>query len=203
MPGFTYAIPERMNRSSLLARGAVLLGSASTLGALAAPAQAAIPDSDLAYLRLLIAVELLKIDYGARASASRELRPGLRELVRRARGDDKRHYAGLAALMNGAGQTPATGDDIDFSYRRGSFATPVAVARLGRELSMLATGAYLGALENVQTSELRRPLAQIAANEAQQAGAFGQLLGGRVVGSPFASSLPIDAVSAALDEYES
>jgi len=196
-------MPERMNRSSLLARGAVLLGSATAIGTLAAPAKAAIPDSDLAYLRLLIAIELLKIDYGARASAARELRPGPRDLVRRARGDDTRHYVGLAALLNGAGQTPATGDDVDFSYRRGSFATPVAIAKLGRELAMLAVSAYLGALENVQTSELRRPLAQIAANEAQQAGAYGQLLGGRVVGSPFAPSLQIDAVSAALDKYES
>jgi len=154
-------------------------------------------------VRLLIAVELLKIDYGVRAVLADAARPATRDFVKRVVLDDKRHYGRLATLMTGAGQTPATGGDVDFSYPRGSFATQAAVARLGRRLATLATGAYVGALENVQTAELRRPLAQIAANEAQQAGAFGQLLGGRVVGSALAESLTIDAVSAALDEYES
>jgi ferritin-like protein len=195
-------MPERMSRSSVLVRGAALLGSAGALGAFAAPAAAAVPDPDLAYLRLLIAVELLKIDYGVRALAD-AARPQTREFIRRIALDDKRHYGRLAALMAAAGQTPATGGDIDFSYPRRSFATQTAVAKLGRRLATLATGAYTGALGNVQTPELRRPLAQIAANEAQQAGAFGQLLGGRVVGSAFAQPLTIDAVSAALDGYES
>jgi len=124
-------------------------------------------------------------------------------VVKRLALHDKRHYIGLAALVTGAGQTPATSDDVDFAYPRGSFSTEGATLRLGRKLAMLALGAYLGAVQNVQTPELRLPLAQIAANEAQQTGAFGQLLGGHVVGSAFAASLQIDAVSAALDEYES
>ena len=37
----TYAMPERMSRSSVLVRGAALLGSAGVAGALAAPATAA------------------------------------------------------------------------------------------------------------------------------------------------------------------
>jgi hypothetical protein len=194
-----------IDRASLLRRGVVLLGSGSALGALAVPANAAaIPDSDLAYLRLLLAVELLKINYGIVAAIPHNLlRPATQDFVKRVVLDDKRHYIRLATLLTGAGQTPATGGDVVFSYPPGSFATQASVAKLGRRLATLATGAYLGALENVQTPEVRRPLAQAAANEAQQAGAFGQLLGGRVVGSAFAQSLQIDAVSAALDEYES
>ncbi len=204
MAEIAYAMPERLNRSSLLVRGAALLGSAGALGALAAPAAAAIRDADLAYVRLLIAVELLKIDYGVVAAIPQKLlRPATQDFLERVVLDDRRHYVRLARLITGAGQTPATGADFDFSFPRGSFATQASVAKLGRRLATLATGAYLGALENVQTPELRRPLAQIAANEAQQAGAFGQLLGGRVVGSAFAQPLTIDAVSAALDEYES
>ncbi len=197
-------MPERLNRSSLLVRGAALLGSAGALGVFAAPAAAAIPDADLAYVRLLIAVELLKIDYGVvTAIPQKLLRPATQDFLERVVLDDRRHYVRLARLITGAGQTPATGADFDFSFPPGSFATQASVAKLGRRLATLATGAYLGALENVQTPALRRPLAQIAANEAQQAGAFGQLLGGRVVGSAFAQSLTIDAVSATLDEYES
>lgn len=203
MGGAAYAMPG-IDRGSLLRRGVALLGSGSPLGALALPARAAtMPDSDLAYLRLLLAVELLKIDYGVRAATADKLRPATQDFLERVVLDDKRHYVRLATLLAGAGQTPATGGDVDFSYPLGTFATQASVAKLGRRLSTLATGAYLGALENVQTPDVRRQLAQSAANEAQQAGAFGQLLGGRVVGGAFAQSLQIDAVSAALDEYES
>jgi hypothetical protein len=192
-----------MPRRAFLRRGAIG-GTALLLPLELAPeAEAAVPDADLTYLRLLIAVELLKIDYDVRASRADELRSGPRAFVRRMILDDKRHYTGLASLLTGAGATPTTGGDVDFSYPRGSFETQASIAKLGRRLATLATGAYLGALENVQMPALRRPLAQIAANEAQQAGAFGQLLGGRVVGRAFARSLSIDAVTEALDEYES
>ena len=192
-----------LDRSTLLARGAVLLASGGILGRAGRADAATLPDADLAYLRLLIGVELLKIDYGVRAVTAKRLGTAAQGVVKRLALHDKRHYIGLAALVTGAGQTPATSDDVDFAYRRGSFSTEGATLRLGRKLAMLALGAYLGAVQNVQTPELRLPLAQIAANEAQQASAFGQLLGGHVVGSAFAASLQIDAVSAALDEYES
>jgi hypothetical protein len=197
-----YALPRRLNRGALLARGAAVVASGSAGAAIARAARAAdVPEGDLAYVRLLVAVELLKIDFGVRAAKAS--RPGARDFLHRAVLDDTRHYVRLASLLTAAGQTPATAGDVDFSYPRGSFDSHASIAKLGRRLSTLATGAYVGALENVQTPELRRAIAQIAANEAQQAAAFGQLLGGHVVGGAFAESLPIDAVSAALDEYES
>jgi len=196
-------MPELMNRGGLLVRGAALLASGSAAAALAAPARAAVPDADLAYLRMLIGAELLKIDFYTRALQARGADSSWHGVVSRGLPADRRHYEGLAGLLNGAGQTPARPGDIDFSYPRGSFATKRAATALGRRLSMLTLGAYLGALENMQTPEVRLPLAQIAANEAQQAGAFGQLLGGHVVGSAFAPALQMDAVSKALDEYES
>jgi hypothetical protein len=75
--------------------------------------------------------------------------------------------------------------------------------KLGWSLSRLALGGYLGAVEKLETSELRGPIAQIAANEAQHLGAFAQLQGRPLVGKPFAASLSIDTVSAQLDRYES
>jgi hypothetical protein len=196
-------MPERLDRGRLLVRGALLLGTGGVAGALAAQAKAGVPDADLAYLRLLIGVELLKIDFGTRAVTTKRLRTTAQYRVKPLVADDKRHYIGLAALVTGAGQTPARAGDVDFSYPPGSFGSQGAILNLGRKLATLAVGAYLGAVQNVQTPELRLPLAQIAANEAQQAGAFGQLLGGHVVGSAFAASMSIDAVSAALDKYES
>ncbi len=116
---------------------------------------------------------------------------------------DTTHYTGLAALMSEAGQPPATSGDIDFSYPRGSFASARSTATLGWKLTSLAVGAYLGALEQVQTPSIRLPLAQIAANEAQQQSALAALVGRPAIGDAFAAALPIDVVSAALDDYES
>jgi hypothetical protein len=192
-----------LDRNALLVRGAVVLASGGVLAAAGRADAATVPDADLAYLRLLIGVELLKLDYGPRAVTANRLGTPAERVVKPLVLDDKRHYIGLAALVNGAGETPARSGDVDFSYPRGSFGTRAAILKLGRRLATLALGAYLGAVQNVQTPDIRLALAQIAANEAQQAAAFGQLLGGHVVGSAFAASMEIDAVSAALDKYES
>jgi hypothetical protein len=192
-----------MNRADLLRRGvgggAALVG----LGVLAAPASAAVPDVDLAYLRLLVAAELLKADFATQAVSTGKLPAAWAALVKRMHADDNAHYTGLAALMNSAGQPPATAGDIDFSYPHGSFATKHSTMTLASKLTSLALGAYLGALENVQTSTIRLPLGQIAANEAQQQSALAPAVGRPVIGSAYAGALDIDVVSAALDEYES
>jgi len=196
-----------LRRADVLRRGlgggVALLSSGAALGALAAPASAAVPDVDLSYLRLLTATELLKGDFQAKALASGKLDAlGIR-LVRRMQADDRAHYSGLASLLTGAGQPPATADDIDFSYPRGSFDSRDSSAKLAWKLATLSLGAYLGAIENVQTSAARLALAQIAANEAQQSSALAPLVRRPSIGSAFAAALPIDSVSAALDEYES
>ena len=192
-----------MNRTGLLRTGvgggAALLG----LGVWTGHAAAAVPDVDLAYLRLLVATELLKADFAAHAVGSGKLGARSAGIVRRMHAADDKHYTGLAALMNGAGQPPATPDDIDFSYPRGSFASERATATLAWKLTSLSLGAYLGALENVQTPSIRLPLGQIAGNEAQQQSALAPLVGRQPIGGAFAASLPIDVVSAALDDYES
>lgn len=192
-----------MNRAGLLRTGvgggAALLG----LGVWAGPAAAAVPDVDLSYLRLLVATELLKADFATQAVASGKLGKPAAGIVLHMHAADNAHYTGLAALMNGAGQPPATADDIDFSYPRGSFASERSTATLAWKLASLALGAYLGALESVQTPSIRLPLGQIAANESQQQSALAPLVGRQAIGSAFAAALPIDVVSAALDAYES
>lgn len=196
-----WALP--MNRAGLLRSGvgggAALLG----LGVWAEQAAAAVPDVDLAYLRLLVATELLKADFATQATAGGKLGSQAAGIVRRMHAADDAHYTGLAALLNDAGQPPAGVGDIDFSYPPGSFASGHSTAALAWKLTSLAVGAYLGALEQVQTPSIRLPLGQIAANEAQQQAALAPLVGRQAIGSAFAAALPIDVVSAALDDYES
>jgi len=195
-----------VSRAQFIRRGAVVLGSGTGLAAFtatAATAAAAPPDADLAYLRVLAAGELLKADFETRALASGKLGAASAAVVRRMQTDDRAHYGGLATLLNAAGQPPATADDIDFTYPRGSFGSEGAVTKLAWKLGTLAVGAYLGAVQDVQTRDLRLPLGQIVANEAQQLSALGRLLGRSMIGRAFAPALTIDAVSAALDAYES
>lgn len=198
-----------MSRAGFLrcgaAGGGALLVSASGLTTLGRTdlAAAAPPDGDLAYLRLLVAAELLAVDFQTRALRSRKLKAAAHSLLARIRSDEHEHYVRLAALLAGAGQTPARAGDIDFSYPRGTFRTRASIARLAGRLEHLLVGAYLGAVENVETPALRLPLGQIAANEAQHQSALAALHGQSVVGKPFAPALQIGAVSDALDEFES
>jgi hypothetical protein len=180
-----------------------VLATLGTSAANAATANAAAPDVDLAHLRLLVAGELLKADFETKALASGKLSASATALIRRMQADDRAHYDGLSALLSGAGQPATTEDDIDFSYPRGSFGSQGAIAKLAWKLGTLSVGAYLGAIQSVQTPQLRLPLGQIVANEAQQLSAVGRMLGRPPIGRPFAPALPIDAVSAALDAYES
>ena len=195
-------------RAGLLRRGAVgggaLLVSASGLTAFAGAASAAtIPDADLAYLRLLIAAELLALDFQGTALASGKLRHDARPVIRKMRADEKAHYTKLAGVLTAAGGTPATSGDIDFTYPRKSFRSQASIVRLAEQIERLLLGAYLGAVENVETPELRLPIGQIAANEAQHVSALAHALGAQPIGRAFAPALQIDAVSAALDAYES
>jgi hypothetical protein len=198
-----------ISRADLLRRGVVgggvLLASASGLATVAPVAAADTPsDSDLAYLRLLIAAELLAADFQTRALTGGKLRRGgAHALFHRIRADEKAHYTKLAGLLTAAGQTPATSNDIDFSYPKGSFKSQASIVRLAGRLEHLMVGAYVGAIESVETAELRLSIGQVAANEAQHQGAFAALGGGSAVGKAFAPGLQMSAVSDALDEFES
>ncbi|HEX4526675.1 MAG TPA: ferritin-like domain-containing protein [Gaiellaceae bacterium] len=193
-----------MSRAGLLRRGGALLLSGSAMSAFVGSAGAAtIPDSDLAYLRLLIGAELLAVDSQTQALASGRLSPKSATLLKRMLADEKAHYGGLANLLAGTGQIPATADDINFAYAKGSFDSETSIMKLAAKLEDLTLGAYLGAVANVQTSELRLPIGQIAANEAQHQSALAAASGRPPIGRAFGPALQIAAVSAALDAYES
>lgn len=197
-----------LSRAALLRRGAVgggaLLVSASGLSTLASVASAATPpDGDLAYLRLLIAAELLAVDFQTNALASGRLRHAARPVFRQMRADENAHYKQLATLMVAAGQVPTTAADINFSYPKGSFRSQASILRLAARLERLSVGAYVGAIENVATPGLRLPIGQIAANEAQHAGALAALTGRPVIGKALPASVSMAAASDVLDEFES
>ncbi len=178
---------------------AALLAASAAGGLLSSEANAA-SDGDLAYARLLVALELLTIDFYTRA-----LRGGRRSKLelRRARAAERRHYDVVAAILTDAGQVPATAQDVDFSYPRGSFGSSLATAKLGVRLESLSVGAYLGAVRGFETPLYRAHAARVAASEAQHLSVFSAAVGGRPFGPPLPAALTIDRVSNSLDAYTS
>jgi hypothetical protein len=182
----------------------VLIASGSGLGAFAPSAFAAAPPAgDLAYLRLLIAAELLGVDFYTQALAQGDVTRAYGPRVRRILADESEHYTLLAALMTAAGQTPATSDDIDFSYPGGVLLGPAAALRFANELERMLVGSYIDALENVQTPAYRQTMAQILANEARHQGALAGLQGAPPIGKTLATQVSMAAMSDFLDIYES
>jgi hypothetical protein len=190
-------------RRGVLAGGTLVLGGAGA-GLFAAPAGAVtFPDIDLSCLRLLTAAELLALDYQGQALSSGLLSGDASVVVKKGLADDKAHYAALVDLLGKGNVVAATADDIDFAYPKRSFDSRASILKLATTIENLVLGAYVGALENLQTPLLRLPVAQIAANEAQHVGALASLGGRPVIGKSFGPALSIDTVTAALDEYES
>jgi hypothetical protein len=201
-------VADRLTRAAVLRRGALAGGALAVGGVgtavLAAPAGAmTFPDSDLSNLRLLVGAELLALDHQGQALSSGLLSAPSAALFKQAVADDTAHYNGLVDLLGKGNVVAATSDDIDFAYPKGSFDSEAAILKLADEIQALALGAYVGALENLQTPLIRLPVAQIAVNEAQHAAALGALAGRPVLGRAFGPALQIDAVSSALSTFES
>lgn len=199
----------RVSRGQLISRGAkggaALLLTGSFAGSLVDSAAAAdtVPDSDLAYARLLVGAELLGLDFYTRAIASKRLSGDALGSLKRARLNEREHYNEMSGILSGAGQIPAVASDFDFSYPKGSFASKSSIAKLGVRLEAAFMGAYLGGVEGLQTNALKQPVARIAANEAEHLSVFMRLSGRSPIGIALPRPLTIDEASNALDVFTS
>ncbi len=196
-----------MSRSQLFSRGvktgAAVLLAGSALGTLAESARAEpLSDGDLAYARLLVGLELLSIDFYAKAIDAKQFKTPVQKRLRHALEHEQSHYQSVGQILLGAGLTPAGDGDIDYSYPAGTFNKPGSIAKLGFHLETISVGAYLGAVMGLQSTQLVQQMARIAASEAQHQTAFGTTLG-RPFGFAFPAPLPIDQISNALDAFES
>jgi hypothetical protein len=161
------------------------------------------PAGDLAYLRLLIASELLAVDFYGKAITRKTLGDPYAARAGRIAADEAEHYTLLAALMTAAGQTPATADDIDFSYPAAIFKGTGSVLQFAQTLERVLVGAYIDAVANVETSAYRQTMAQILSNEARHQSAIAGLQGRPIVGGLLPVAIGMSQVSDFLDKYES
>jgi hypothetical protein len=196
------------SRAELLSKGAkggaALLVVGSGLGAMAASASGAqLPDSDLASLRFLIATELLGADFYSLAVQSAQFSGRDLRALKSALFNEQQHYAALSLAVTSsfAPTPPAVSTDFSFTYPRNSFSSPHAVAKLGQTLETVKTGAYLGALAQLQTLSLAPLFGTIAGNEAQHLTVFNNVLGSRPFTLSFPDQYTIANASIALDSY--
>jgi hypothetical protein len=197
------ATRQRIGRAGFLRRSGALVVAASGVGAFA-PAAAfadAPPPGDLAYLRLLIAAELLAVDFYGRAF--RHFGQPYAPLGQRIHDDASAQYTLLAGLMTAAGQTPATADDIDYSYPGVGLGNRDSVLAFARKLEWAIIGSCVDALQQVQTAAYRQTIAQILTHEAQHQSVLARLQGQPLIGSAFPPPVSMAAMSDFLDTYES
>jgi len=198
-------------RAAALRGGAALLLTGAGLTALAPTAEATPPDStlgalpagDLAYVRLLIALELLTIDFYGHALASGQLSAVETRHARLVHSNERDHYAFLARVLAASGGVPLTSADIDFSYPHGAFESASSLLDLAITLETLSLSADLGAAGSVVTPALSGAVAQIAANEAQHRAAFAPAAKATLFQDAFPESFTIEEASNALDAYTS
>jgi hypothetical protein len=191
-------------REALVRVAAVTLVGASGAALSAGRARAdLLPDADLAYARVLVAAELLAINFYTRALEAKRFGPEGSSYLRRALFNEQEHYQSMSGVLSGAGLTPAVATDIDFSYPSGTFGSKGAIAKLGVQLETMILGAYLGAVDALQTNALKQPAARIAANEAQHLSAVSALTGGHPFSLSFPAPLSISQVSNVLDRFTS
>jgi hypothetical protein len=98
---------------------------------------------------------------------------------------------------------PATAEDVDFTYPSGTFKSLRSIAAQGWRIETLLSGSYLGAVESVETAELRLPIGQIAASEAHHLSVLAPVAKHSPIGRALPGALSITAASNTLDRYES
>lgn len=193
-----------LTRAQLIASAAAIVCSPLLApSAAAADAAGALPPSDLAYARLLIAFELLAIDFYGNALRSRHLSPTAVADVQAALNNEFAHRAYLTSVIAAAGAAPLTAADVNFAYPKRAFYTAASVKHLALELETLTVGAYLGAAGNVATPMLASALAQITANEAQHQAAIAALDRRAPFHQAFPPLLTMQESSDALSRYTS
>ncbi|MGD9570969.1 MAG: ferritin-like domain-containing protein [Thermoleophilia bacterium] len=159
--------------------GLALVAGGSLLGVAAGPAlgQGA-GDVDIA--KLAATAELLAIDVYGRAIDTGLFEGDVLAYMQAARQNEQDHYDALAGVLG-----MDAPKDVAFTYPSGTFASAESIAATGVALETAFVGAYIGAVEALQSVELKAVAAQIGANEAQHLTTFKRLeAGGTLVPNP-------------------
>ena len=177
--------------------GLALVAGGSILGAAAGPALGQ-ASGDVAIAKLAATAELLAIDVYGRAIKTGFFSADVLAYMEAARQNEQDHYDALAGVLG-----MAAPKGVKFTYPPGTFASAKSIAATGVALETAFVGAYLGAVEALQSNDLKAVAGQIGANEAQHLTTFKRLdAGGTLVPNPsFPDSLTAKQATAAVTPF--
>jgi len=194
----------KLTRAELVARGGkggVAIAGASLFGASAGPASAGV-EEDLALVRLAIAGELVGAQFFAGGLDSGLFDGAVKRALSRAQFNDEEHLAALAQALAAAGQTPAEGyGDFVYTFPEGAFESGRRFGEVGVSLKTAVLGAYLGAVQVLESPGLRIAAARIASSEAAHLSVLAGLAGILPVGISFPALLDIEQASEGLAPF--
>jgi hypothetical protein len=177
--------------------GLALVAGGSILGAAVGPALGQ-ANGDVAIAKLAATAELLAIDVYGRAIGTGFFKADVLAYMEAARQNEQDHYDALAKVLG-----KAAPKGVKFQYPKGTFASAKSIAATGVALETAFVGAYLGAVEALQSNDLKAVAGQIGANEAQHLTTFKRLdAGGTLVPNPsFPDSLTAKQATAAVTPF--
>lgn len=177
--------PEAKRRE-LIKVAALAAGGAAIVSALPAfgqtpPAPAAVPanTNDIGILNFALGLEYLEADFYTRAVAAdaqrQYLRGRLREAVTTLRDHENAHVAAITATIVNLGGAPVARGTYRFPQE--AFISPVAFGQHAAALEAIGIGAYLGAVNLINSREIRRAAAAIYGTETRHAAIIRHLTG--------------------------
>jgi len=181
--------------------GAALVADDASGAANDGAAARPLAELDLALARLAVGVEILAGEFYTRSIASNQFGGNETKQLRRALFNEREHLTAVSQILSGAGQASSTADDFDLTFPKGAFDSRGSIAKLGRALETALVGAYLGAVDQFASSELKTTAARIAACEAQHLSLFSELAANHPVGISFPAPLDYATASDLLDAY--
>lgn len=194
-----------LSRAQLLARtargGAVLAVGGGALAAGAPSASAGIGEADVPVVTLALAAELLGSEFYTQAPGARVFGAAEVRYMRRALFNERGHYAAVAQILSGAGETPGQAADFDFTFPAKGFASRKSTAELGLLLETVFLGIYLGGVASLQDPDTRALFARIAASQAEHLSLFSHIVLDKPIGMSFPVPLSLEDGSAALDPF--
>ncbi len=177
--------------------GLALVAGGSLLAAAAGPALGQ-ATGDVAIAKLAATAELLAIDVYGRAIKTGFFTGDVLGYLQGARQNEQDHYDALAGVLGA--EAPK---GVKFRYPMGTFASAQSIAATGVALETAFVGAYLGAVDALESNDLKAVAGQIGANEAQHLTTFKRLdAGNRLVPNPsFPKSLTAKQATAAVTPF--
>ena len=133
--------------------------------------QMAASAGDLEIVRFALQMEQLEAAFYAQVVGAHQKRAYLTarqfELTQQIAAAEAAHVSALQAVLTGANQSAP--DAPAFAFPAEVFLSPITFSRLAYTLEEIGIGAYLGAVGNIQSDEIRRAAASIYGAEAQHA----------------------------------